>query len=155
MRAVIWTACQRRYAVETRHIEEVVPVVETRAMDHVDAWVRGLMNYRGRLVPLLDVSALLGAAPVEARRFSRILIVRADPAEETTRFGLLVERMVGIDELQCGDESSHPGFATAETEYLGPVALLGGESVQIVEPQKMLLPEHREVLFRRSTAGDQ
>ena len=150
MRVLTWTTSGRAYAIDTGRIVEVVPVVDVRRMDHVEAWLRGLMNHRGRLIPLLDTKALLSGSTVELRRSSRIIVVQLDPDDRSSMCGLLVESVRNVEEIDFSDETTHPGLANPETAYLGKIALVDDEAVQVLEPEKILKPEQREVIFGRA-----
>ena len=150
MRTVTWTVADQCYAVETRHLIEVSPVVETRPMQRIGPWMKGLMNYRGKLIPLLDACALMHDRTCEAKRASRILVLRVDPENDAAIVGLLVECVLGAETLAFDDAAAHPGMEASDAEYLCPVTLSQGGTVQLLDPGKLLRPEHQEVLFKRS-----
>ena len=152
MQAALWTASSQRYAIDTRHIVEVVPMVDLRPMAQAMAWVRGMMNYRGELIPLLDAAVLLGGEPCEPRMSSRIVVLSTEPGAESAvcLVGVLVEQFLGVEHLELVDASSHPGLEIPDADYLGPIALYEGETIQIVDPAKILKPEHKTVLFQRT-----
>lgn len=152
MQAAVWTVSNQCYAIDTRHIMEVIPMVELRPIAHAMAWVCGMMNYRGRLVPVLDARALLGLEPCQPRMFSRIVMVSVayGAAGEAGPLGLLVERFLGVERLEPGEASTHPGLEIPDAGYLGPVAVHDRRLVQMVEPDKLLKAEHQAVLFDRA-----
>lgn len=63
------------YGLEGRTIIEVAPLVTLRSIPHAAAYVAGLFNYRGRLVPVIDLSALLIAVPSRPLMSTRIVLV--------------------------------------------------------------------------------
>ena len=153
MNAVIWTAHDRHYAIDAEHVVEVVPAVQPRPLDQADAWVRGLMNHRGTLIPLIDACALLGGGAAGApRRASRILVLEIGGAEGggSVRLGLLVDRALSAERIDVEGAAAHPGLEIAETAYLGPVVLHGETTIQVVDPGKILDAEQRRVLFGRA-----
>ncbi len=150
MRVLTWTASERIYAIDTHRVVEVVPMVEVRPLDHVQDWIRGLMNFRGRLIPLLDAKALLGGPIVEPRRSSRIIVAQLVADDRSSLLGLLVEKVGNVQELEFSGDTSHPGLANPQTEHLGPLALVEGQAIQLLDPQKILDGEQRELLFGRA-----
>lgn len=147
MKLVVWTVSGQHFAIETSSIAEVVPVVEVRSVPGTPTWVRGLMDYRGILIPLLDVRALLGGDATKPRRASRVLIVRMSAG----LIGLLVDTVRSVERGQT--EQGHPGFASEETPFLGPIVRTADGTVQLVTPERLLSDEQRELLFSRA-AGD-
>jgi twitching motility protein PilI len=68
------------------------------------AWVRGVANIRGNLLPIIDLQAfLLGRTTVPGRR-SRVLVIKRE--EEFT--SLLVDQMVGIKHFRTSDLIEEP-----------------------------------------------
>jgi chemotaxis-related protein WspB len=154
MHVVIWTVAGQRYAIATRHVVEVVPAVAPRPMAHATAWIRGLMNFRGRLIPLIDAAVLMGTESGEPRMANRILVVRVmQKPDDNKSIGLLVEQVVGVDDLDFKNSSTHPGLNVPDTEYLGSVAQTDAGMVQLLEPARILKPEQAAVLFERNGAA--
>jgi chemotaxis signal transduction protein len=142
MNVVVWSSAGQFYATPTDQVVEVISVVQTRPLPQVPPWVRGLMNYRGRLIELLDMPLRLGQAPCESRMASRILVVQTDRREqgESKLVGLLVEELFGSQDLDFTDRSGHPGLSPDEIEFLGPVALTEAGTVQLTDPSRIVIP---------------
>ena len=64
MQLLTFTVAGQTYAIESRRVVEVLPLVPARPIPHTPAYIRGIFTYRGRLVPLLD----LGQRLAEIRR---------------------------------------------------------------------------------------
>lgn len=152
MHVVVWTVSGERYAVETRFIVEIVPVVEPRRLARSPAWLIGLMNYRGALIPVLDLRSLLDQGATEVRRSSRILVVRLPG--ETSLVGLLAEALEAVTRHEFDGPSARPGPGIAEAPFLGPMALTGEGTIQLVLPDELLQDEHRAVLFDRAPGAE-
>jgi chemotaxis-related protein WspB len=147
MDVVVWSAAGHRYAVDVEQIVEITPLVDARAIPQTDRWIRGLINYRGQLIPLLDMAALLGDAPCPPRMACRILVVRIQ-SEEPTLVGLAVEQLIGVQRLDFDAATAHPGLSAAKADYLGPVVWSEQTAVELVYPER--LPGWED---RRATQG--
>ena len=66
------------YALELLRVQEVVRVAPIVAMRGARAAVLGVMNLRGRIVPVFDLGLWLGAGHVDAGEHSRIVVVERD-----------------------------------------------------------------------------
>ena len=92
-----------------REIVEILAVPAVTRLPGVKPWVLGVANVRGRLLPIMDLSAFLGAEPVLlARSSSRALVVEIGDLY----FGLVVNEVFGMQyfpmdsyrgDLQSGD----------------------------------------------------
>lgn len=120
------------FAVDFRRIVEVAPLAHLRPLPGAAAYVAGLLHYRGRAVPVLNVNRLLGAVPSEPRLSTRIILVEPSPGGRL--LGLLAERVSDLKEVSDGAASplSVPG-----APCLGPVLESDGGLVQLLSVERM------------------
>ena len=76
-----FTAGPNRYAIDVARIVEIVPRVELRPIPHAPAFLAGLLGYRGKVVPVIDLGLLLDAAPCRDRLSTRIILVNDAPGD--------------------------------------------------------------------------
>jgi chemotaxis signal transduction protein len=140
MHVVLWTAAGHRYATRTEQVVEVIAPVEARPVPEGPTWLRGTINYRGQLIPLLDVPCLLGHHDWPLRMASRILVVTIDDtADRADRFAaLLVQSVQGSEELDFARAAEMPYHSTPCGEFLGPIALRDGEPIQLTLPDRIV-----------------
>jgi len=84
-----------RYAVELLRVQEVVRVAPVVAMRGADSAVLGVMNLRGRIVPVFDLGVWLGAEAVMVEERSRVVVVERDDE----LIGLLVTAVCDVATL--------------------------------------------------------
>lgn len=105
----------RHWLLKLEDAGEIVPVPELTPIPLTKPWFLGLVNVRGVLVSVVDLSLFSGGRPTPRTPEARIVLV----AERwQVRAGLLVDRMLGlhaVDKMQpappdgAGRESGHPG----------------------------------------------
>ena len=155
MHVVVWTVSGERYAVETRFIVEIVPVVEPRRLPRSPAWLIGLMNYRGALIPVLDLRSLVHQGASEVRRSSRILVVHlAGETDNGELVGLLAESLEAVERHEFDGASARPGLGIPEAPFLGAMALTDRGTIQLVLLEELLQDEQRAVLFDRVSRAE-
>ena len=81
MLILTFTAAANRYAVDVTRIVEVVPKVELRSIPHAPTCLSGLLAYRGKVVPVLDLGLLLGSTPCQDWLSTRIILVNDVPGD--------------------------------------------------------------------------
>jgi chemotaxis-related protein WspB len=133
-----------RYAVQSRHVAEVLPQANLQRLSGSPPWLAGLLVYRGSATPVMDLTQLVGGSACPNRFSSRILMLQTELDGAERRFGLLAEH-VGLREVAEGpDESAHrPGEASA----LGSLCLDAQGVFQLLDPGLLATPERRELLF--------
>jgi len=98
------------YALELLRVQEVVRVVPIVAMRGAQPAVLGVMNLRGRIVPVFDLGVWLGTGQVEPGELSRIVVVERDDE----LIGVLVSAVedvvtLGRDRIEPPLQGSAPG----------------------------------------------
>lgn len=95
MRSLRFTVGARNLAVDLSWVREVCPIVHLKPVPQAPAWLRGLFDYHGALLPAADLGVLLGGAPVQARVGARMLLLEGPmdgvPEARHAAFGLLVD----------------------------------------------------------------
>jgi chemotaxis-related protein WspB len=81
MLLLTFKAGPNRYAVDVVRVVELVPKVGLRSIPHAPAFLAGLLGYRGKVVPVIDLGLLLGAAPCRDRLSTRIILVNDAPGD--------------------------------------------------------------------------
>lgn len=116
---VIFSIAGRLFATPINEVSEILnlPVIITR-VPGTRAWVVGISNVRGNLLPIIDLqSFLLNRQTVRARR-TRILVVNYDGLYS----GLLVEPFVGIKRFFESEQTQKPlGLPAAIEKYVNGV----------------------------------
>lgn len=138
MQLLTFTVGGETYAVESRRVVEVLPLVPARPIPQTAAAVRGVFTYRGTLVPLLDLAMLLGVRPPAERLSTRVIVVEERSAEGGRRqLGLVAEDVTSI----CSAEdaaASLPPLDTAQAPYLGRILRIDGRMIQLLEIDRLL-----------------
>ena len=64
-----------RYALESTQIIEVVPLIELKKQPHAPNYVSGVFNYRGQIVPVIDLCQLIQGKSCHTHLSTRIILV--------------------------------------------------------------------------------
>jgi chemotaxis-related protein WspB len=81
MLLLTFRAAESLYAVDVARVVEVVPRVDLRRLPHAPAFIAGVFDYRGTVVPVIDLAVLLGSEPCRHRLSTRIILVNGRPAD--------------------------------------------------------------------------
>jgi len=74
---VIFRLETSQYALPLEHVLEVLRMVAIRPVPEGPAWLAGVINLRGRVVPIMDLRARLGLPPLGPRLETRIIVTAA------------------------------------------------------------------------------
>lgn len=92
---------QERYAIENRLVQEVSPFKELTLLPCTPAFIRGIVNVRGRILPVLDLKRFFDLPEVGLTDLHRVILVRGGDVE----LGLLADditslRMIPVSSVQ-------------------------------------------------------
>ncbi len=131
-----------RYAIESRQVVEVIPLVLLKTLPHQPEYIAGVFNYRGRIVPVIDLCQLMRGKPSREYLSTRIVLVNywgGNNRELKAPYilGLMTEQVV--ETLQKSEsEFVDPNIQIDTASYLGKI---------IVDEQGMIQCLRVEYLF--------
>jgi purine-binding chemotaxis protein CheW len=130
------------YGVDVRLVQEIIRVSEITQVPRAPGFVKGVINLRGRIVPVVDLKLRLGLGQVdEATRASRIVVANI----KDHLVGLLVDGASQVLKVPVTTIESAPEEVMAKgADYIRGVAKLEKRLVILMDLRKVLFPELRE-----------
>jgi chemotaxis-related protein WspB len=149
------------YALDTREIVEVLPLVNVKTIPQAPPAVCGLFDYHGVSVPLLDLSELAHGTPSRRMMSTRILLLRNTGRSDGDQLVLRYagnsdgEQLLGVivEKARATLRRSEEDFAesnVAGAPFLGGVTRDGEAIIQRITVDRLLPREVREQLFQSS-----
>ena len=123
---------QERYAVETRHVREVYPLKDLTVVPCTPPFVLGIVNVRGRILPVLDLRILFDLPEQGLTDLHRIILIEGNELV----VGLLADATLGVRAIPA--DSLQPSLSTLTnigSEYLKGVT---AEHLVVLEVGRIL-----------------
>ena len=148
MQLLTFTIAGESYAIESRRVVEVLPLVPARPIPLTPGYVRGVFTYRGSLVPLVDLGRRLGDVVLEERLSTRVIVAEYLPpgSRPPARLGLVAENVISIVAAERA-ETSLPALELATAPFLGRLLRIDGRTVQVVDVDRLLPADLAAGLF--------
>ena len=142
MQLLTFSIAGQAYAVESRTVVEVLPLVPARPIPGTPPYVRGIFSYRGGFVLLVDLGERLAGRPPRERLSTRVIVVEftAPDGAGRVRLGLVAENVIAIRGAEDA-EAELPALGIPDAPFLGRIFRLPGGTVQVIEPAHLLPPE--------------
>jgi len=106
---------QERYAIPTGFVQEVQPLRELTPLPGTPAFMLGVVNLRGRILPVFDLRRFFDLPEQGITDLHRIIFVRGHGLE----LGLLADVVVGVHELNVHRlQPSLPTLTGIRADYL-------------------------------------
>jgi chemotaxis-related protein WspB len=122
-----------RVAVDVRRVHEVVPRVRLSPATGSPAWVAGVFVYHGRVVPVVDLHALMGVGECPPHLSSRVILLRWPRDVPESLVGLLATQVAEIravrDSPRTDPRAGNPGLGTATPDGTGILRVLDADEL--------------------------
>jgi purine-binding chemotaxis protein CheW len=127
------------YATSIVGIKEIIQYGGVTAMPCVPDYIRGVINLRGAVVPVVDLGARFGRGASAQVRRSCIVIVEGASGETGQDIGMMVDAVNAVLEIDDGDIELPPAFgAPVRTDFIQGMAKVGGRFVAILDVAAVL-----------------
>ena len=145
---ILFNLGKERFALPCRNLVRIIPMVRLKELPQSPSFVAGLLNYRGSIIPVIDLCVLVHGHPADARLSSRIMLVNYRGAGEVEHIlGLLAEAMTETMKIEP-KELAPSGLTVAGARYLGQVASTEKGMIQIIEVDQLLPQTLKDSLFQ-------
>jgi len=131
---------REEYGVDVRQVQEIRRMSEITSVPRAPEFIRGVINLRGRILPVLDLKRKLGLGEVAAGRATRIVVVRV--CERL--LGLLVDGASQVLKIAVSRIEPPPEEVLEKGgDYIRGVAKLDDRLIILVDLGRLLAHELR------------
>ena len=142
------------YAISILRIKEIIQYGQLTEVPRMPSFIRGVINLRGAVVPVIDLSARFGKPPTEVGRRNCIIIIEVAIEEETHSVGVMVDAVNAVLEISDSDIEPAPTFGThIHAEFIAGMGKINGKFVIILNIQQVLSMEDMAALAAVGTAS--
>ena len=136
-----------RYAQKVNSITEIIPMVNLNKIPLAEKYIKGVFNYRGDPVPVIDLCELYTGKPCAERMSTRIIIINyEDDNQHTHTLGLIAEKVTESINMELSEFKS-AGINVENAPFLSGIANDENGLIQLVEPDKILPKDISDILF--------
>jgi len=137
------------FAVSILQVKEILQYEVITRVPSVPASIRGVINLRGSVVPVVDLSVKLGLPPTPVTPRTCILIVEVALGTDRTVMGVLADAVSEVLELGEGEIEPPPPFgAKVAVDYLTGMGKVGKGFVLLLDLDRALSANEKDLAFR-------
>ncbi len=134
-----FTLAGNDYAVGILQVKEILQYETVTRVPSVPPSVRGVINLRGAVVPVVDLAVKFGLPPAPVTKRTCIVIAEAALAGERAVMGLVADGVREVLELSPDDVEPPPSFGTqVRVDYLVGMAKVGKGFVLLLDLDRVL-----------------
>jgi purine-binding chemotaxis protein CheW len=130
------------FAIGILAIKEIIEFDKLTTVPMMPRFVRGVINLRGAVVPVIDLSARFGREVTTAGRRTCIVIVEVAAGEGSQDVGVLVDAVNEVLEIPVAQIEPAPAFgARVRSEFIAGMGKVDGKFVIILNTAHVLSAE--------------
>jgi purine-binding chemotaxis protein CheW len=139
------------FAIGILHIKEIIEYGQLTTVPMMPGFIRGVINLRGAVVPVVDLASRFGGKPGEVTRRSCIVILELEAEEETQVIGVVVDAVNEVLEIADADIEPPPSFGTKiRTDFIAGMGKVRERFVIILDVNKVLSTEEMALIGQGS-----
>lgn len=142
---VIFELAGQTYGLDIATVAEIIRMESITRVPRAPAFVEGVINLRGRIIPVIDLRKRFGLPDGEHTGHSRIIIVEIG---ETT-IGMIVDAVLEVLRIPADSIEPPPAIVNGvDVVYLRGLALWQGRMIILLNLEKILYAHEKEALER-------
>jgi purine-binding chemotaxis protein CheW len=147
---LLFGLAEERYAVPLTRVREIVGLPPITRLPNAPEALRGVINLRGHVVPVVDLRQQFGLQSIPYHKFTVVIVVEAIGAA----IGLIVDSVIDVLSLQSEQIEPPPANITlkAKLDFVSGLARHSEGSLVLLDVDRMLTDEQTGVLRERMLA---
>ncbi|MDD5347189.1 MAG: chemotaxis protein CheW [Candidatus Omnitrophica bacterium] len=136
---VVFTLGDEEFGVDISQVREIVRIVQITYLPKAPVFIEGVVNLRGQVLPVIDLSKRLGVGSKERSEATRIIVVEV--GENTV--GMIVDSVSEVLRLSNDCVEDVPSLVETEVpeHYIRGVGKLKDRLLVLLDLNKILTPE--------------
>ncbi|MBK7052761.1 MAG: purine-binding chemotaxis protein CheW [Rhodoferax sp.] len=139
------------FAMDISTVREIIQHAAMTVVPLMPDFVRGVINLRGAVVPVIDLQSRFGRARTQVGKKTCIIIFDARVDGETLELGLMVDSVSEVIDILPSQIEPPPQFGTTiERDFIRGMGKVDGEFIVILEPDRALNVDDMALLVEKS-----
>lgn len=101
------------YGLEILKVREIIGYIEVTAMPQTPHYVKGVINLRGKVIPVIDLRAKFGMQTTDVTEETCIIVVEIDQSNRKRSIGIVVDRVQEVLDIAGEHIEEAPQFDTS------------------------------------------
>ena len=134
---------KEEYAIEILKVQEIIGLLPITPVPRMPDYVRGILNLRGKIVPIMDLRSRFYLPSVEDTSETCIIVVQ----EGEYLMGVVVDKVSEVADIKTEQIEPVPAFGIANnSDYLSGIGKLNNTVKMIIDVQKVVFDVPAEVV---------
>ncbi|MFO7318098.1 MAG: chemotaxis protein CheW [Bacilli bacterium] len=135
IKVIVFQLMDKEYAIPVNHVQGIEKMMHITRVPRTEKFVRGVINLRGVVTPIVDLRERFGLPPVEDTESVRIIIVQLDDIE----VGFVVDSANDVIDIPVNSIEPQPEVVGVKEEaFISGVSKIGNRLLIMLHLDKVL-----------------
>ncbi len=139
-----------KYCLEILKVREIIGMMDVTSVPTTPAFVRGVINLRGRVIPVIDLRLKFGIQAKEDTQRTCIIVVQLAHSAQRMTMGIIVDEVSDVLDINQDQIEPPPSFgANIRTDFILGMGKVDQKVVTMLDIDRVLT-EHEIALVEKS-----
>lgn len=144
------------FAIPILNIKEIIEYGHLTTVPMMPAFIRGVINLRGSVVPVVDLAVRFGRKAGDVTRRTCIVIIEIESGDEKQDVGVVVDTVNEVLEIPRSEIEQAPSFgARIRADFIGGMGKIAGKFVVILDVSHVLSIDEMAMLGQAGGADQE
>jgi len=116
-----------QYGLEILKVREIIGLMDITSVPRTPGFVRGVINLRGKVIPIIDLRTKFGIDSIEDTEQTCIIVVDIVEDQNTVQMGIIVDSVSEVLDINATDIDDAPRFSSGvNTSFIKGIAKTKG-----------------------------
>lgn len=133
---------KEQYGLEILKVQEIIGLIKVTPVPQTPEYVRGVINLRGKVIPVLDLRQKFGFEQIEDSERTCIIVMQVHRENELIIMGIIVDEVSEVLNIKAEQIEETPDFGfQVNTEYLLGIGKIDKKVVMLLNIEKILVKQ--------------
>jgi len=127
------------YGLPVLKVREIIKIMDITAVPQVPAHIKGVINLRGKVIPIIDLRLKFGLPTAEYTERTCIIVVDVELEQRRIMLGIIVDSVSEVLNVAANEIEETPDFGERlDTTYMQGVAKIKGQVKIMLDLDRIL-----------------
>ncbi|MEI7812453.1 MAG: chemotaxis protein CheW [Ignavibacteria bacterium] len=116
---LMFTLNSQQFGIDILKVKEIIKLIPVRTMPHMPEYIKGIINLRGKVFPIIDLRNWFGMEQTEYNKKTVIIVLEIETRDNSLQMGAIVDSVSEVVDIKATDIEDTPAFGVAvNTKYI-------------------------------------
>ncbi len=141
------------FGIELKYVNEIIQMQPVTPIPEVEYFIKGLINLRGKIIPVIDVAERFGKPAFEYNDRTCVIVIEVKGVE----VGLIIENIAEVVSIEEENILPPPsmGHGSAQSKFVHGIGKIGEDVKLLLDPVKLLSDDALDFIDKQESEEEE